>query len=321
MPLDTVRLPNGIWHYDPDQPLGKPGGFGAVFVGRGEDGEEVAVKRLHLRASDAAHRELRIAEELSERELSHVVPILDAGQDAESDTYYVVMKRADRSLQDAIDTGDIEGEIEAAAIMADIARGLQEVPDIVHRDLKPANILFHEGKWKIADFGIARFVEAATSSKTLKGALSPQYAAPEQWRGERATGATDIYALGCIGYALLTGGPPFQGPTLEDFKDQHFHQSPPPLEEISSRLQTLLLMMLRKGPVSRPSVERVFQQLASLAQDNNLRNGARKLQMVGADVAKAKADEDAESRIERTIEEQRKCATVAALEILDRLRV
>src|SRR5512145_1867623 len=93
--------------------------------------------------------------------------------------------------------------------MLQIIRGLQEVQDLVHRDLKPDNILFHQGKWKIADFGIAKFVADATSDKTLKGWMSVHYAAPEQWRSERATNATDIYALGCIGYCLICGTPPF----------------------------------------------------------------------------------------------------------------
>jgi len=74
-------------------------------------------------------------------------------------------------------------------------------------DLKPDNILYHDGKWKIADFGIARFVEEATASNTLKEFLSPWYAAPEQWRLERATHGTDVYALGCIAFCLLTGKP------------------------------------------------------------------------------------------------------------------
>ena len=128
------------------------------------------------------------------------------------------------SLGRAIDGGEINDEVEAAVIMSDIARGLREVSDIVHRDLKPANILHHDGRWKIADFGIARLVGAVTSARTLKKALTPEYAAPEQWRGERATPATDVYALGCIGYALLTGSPPFACDTEVELGDQHLRQ-------------------------------------------------------------------------------------------------
>lgn len=319
MPMNTVRLPRGAWRYDPDQPLGEPGGFGAVFVGLDENGEEIAVKRLHISATQAAHRELRIAEELFDRDLSNVIPILDAGQDAESDAYYVVMARAERDLQDAIYAGDISGEASAAAIMTNIVHGLQDVPDIVHRDLKPRNILFHEGRWKIADFGIARFIEAATSANTLKEALTPHYAAPEQWRGERVTTATDVYALGCIGYDLLSGHPPFEGPNTEDFQEQHLDQTPRPIAGVSARLRTLLAMMLRKEPLSRPSLKRVLQQLEIFGKDSSPLEGAQKLGEVGAVIAESKSQEEATEQAERAAKERRERHATAALKILDDL--
>lgn len=64
--------------------------------------------------------------------------------------------------------------------------------------------------WKICDYGIARFFASVTSEGTLKHFCSSWYAAPEQWREERATNATDVYALGCIGFALITGSPRFR---------------------------------------------------------------------------------------------------------------
>ncbi|MBI3863722.1 MAG: hypothetical protein HY290_17670, partial [Planctomycetia bacterium] len=90
-----IRLARGEWEYDPAQLLGPAGGFGEVFVGQGPGlgGVGVAVKRLKISANDAAHREMRIAEELAGREFRHVIKVFDAGQDAESDTYFVVMAR------------------------------------------------------------------------------------------------------------------------------------------------------------------------------------------------------------------------------------
>src|SRR5207244_13634179 len=93
-------------------------------------------------------------------------------------------------------------ESDAVEVVRQIARGLIEVGDWIHRDLKPENVLFLDGKWKIADFGIARIAEADTASYTLKHALSAPYAAPEQWHGERATHATEIYALGFIEFEI-----------------------------------------------------------------------------------------------------------------------
>jgi hypothetical protein len=144
---------------------------------------------------------------------------------------------------------------------------LAEVEDITHRDLKPGNILCHQGVWKIADFGIARFVEENTSLATLKECLSPPYAAPEQWQLERATSATDIYALGCIGYAILTGRPPFPGPSAVEYKQQHLFSAPTPLGQTTPQLRSLLSMMLRKVSDSRPSAARIRAILAGVKND------------------------------------------------------
>jgi serine/threonine protein kinase len=177
------------------------------------------------------------------------------------------MPLAQGSLQDSLDSGTKFSDAQAADVLLQIASGLAEVDDIAHRDLKPANILCHEGIWKIADFGIARFVEENTSLATLKECLSPPYAAPEQWQLERATPATDIYALGCIGHALLTGRPPFQGPSVEDYRQQHLFSAPPTLNQTAPRLRSLLSMMLRKVPESRPSPARVRTILSDVKTD------------------------------------------------------
>jgi serine/threonine-protein kinase len=235
---------------------------------------------------------MRIATDLAGRNLTHVIPVLDAGEDANSGAYFVVMPKAEKSLQAELQSGFSPEQV--ARIMVDIASGLIEVNDIVHRDLKPANILLHAGIWKVADFGIARFLEESTSLETLKGCLSPPYAAPEQWQYIRATSATDVYALGCIGYALLTGRPPFLGPTEEHFREQHLHADPPALPaNCPARLQTLLSMMLRKPPSARPNLERVRMLLNDLIQASNPSNKGAAfgvLAEAGARVARAQAE-------------------------------
>lgn len=200
-----IKLNHGVWEYDLNNPIGKEGGFGIVYVGKSELHDNLAVKKLKIDAKEAAHRELEIAEELSGRELEHVITIYDSGLDAESDSYFIIMDRAEKSLQDEIESKNKLDDLEAVKILLDIATGLEEVSDIIHRDLKPDNVLYHDGKWKVSDFGIAKFVEESTSLRTLRTCLTPYYAAPEQWNLERTSNATDIYALGCIGYALLKG--------------------------------------------------------------------------------------------------------------------
>jgi serine/threonine-protein kinase len=254
--MTEIRLPGGTWLVDFAKPLGPAGGFGAVFVGQTPEGGPVAIKRLHLTAGEAAHRELAIAHELRRVDSEHVISILDAGQDAESDRYFIVMPIADESLSDYVGREGIVEPGVAVAILLEIAAGLAEVPDIVHRDLKPANVLRLGGHWHVADFGIARFVEASTSSKTLREALTPAFAAPEQWRLERASQATDVYALGCIASVLLTGQPPFVG-SIDEVREAHLNAVPTLPGHLPSALRSLVLMMLRKAPDARPSLDRV----------------------------------------------------------------
>jgi hypothetical protein len=294
--LERIHLPNGVWSYDTKRPLGRPGGFGAVFHGSDEQGHPVAVKRLHVSAKDAAHRELTIAVDLGDRSFQHVMPILDAGQDAESDGYFIVMPIAERSLQDRLDAQGPMSEPEAAEVMSQIAAGMEEVGHIVHRDLKPQNILYHEGRLCIADFGIARFIEDSTSTETLKECLSPQYAAPEQWRLERATAAADVYALGCIGYALVTGAPPFSGDRAE-LQDKHLNEAPPNPTGCGPQMRALLLMMLRKPPTARPNLGRIktiLGQIRDPAPPHGRDAALERLAAAGAAHAHREAQADAE---------------------------
>ncbi len=294
--MEKIKLPQGEWLYDPDKPLGEPGGFGAVFEGTAEGYENLAVKKLHLSASEAEHRELDMAGELINRELSYVIPILDAGLDANSENYFIIMKRADKSLADEMEQQGALDDITAVNILLEIIEGLVEVSDIVHRDLKPANVLSHEGKWKIADFGIARFVEVSTSARTLREYLSHPYAAPEQWNLQPVSNATDIYALGCIGYELITGHQPFPGPEAQDYKIQHCTEPPAPLINHDSLFSSLLNTMLRKIPQGRPEIERIKKILNSVIEQKSAekrREGFEQLAKYGEEDAKRVAEEEA----------------------------
>jgi hypothetical protein len=292
-----IKLKRRHWYYDPDAPLGHPGGFGAVFAGESEDCEPVAVKQLSVRAEDAAHRECDIATELVGKEYRHVIPVYDDGLDAESGRYYVTMAKAECCLLDRLRDGALP-ETEAVEALSQVVRGLLEVPALVHRDLKPANVLGHEGVWKIADFGIAKFVEESTSLHTLKGCLTPEYAAPEQWRYERSTAATDVYALGCLAFHLLAGHPPFQG---DDPRHSHL-QEEPPRPAASPRLQQLVLLCLRKNPLARPALGAVQRQLeAIVAEPVRLAS----LSDAAASVAAKGAAREAELERARSLEEQR----------------
>jgi eukaryotic-like serine/threonine-protein kinase len=304
--MNKIKLPKGEWFYDPNKPLGPEGGFGIVFNGQSSAGESLAVKRLKIEANEAAHRELRIAQELSRQDFKNIIPCFDAGQDAESDQYFVVMAKAERSLQDEIYAGKKFSSEETTNILSQIVDGLLEVPSIVHRDLKPGNVLFHEGKWKIADFGIARFVEESTSLKTLKGCLSPPFAAPEQWNYETSSQATDAYALGCIGYYLLAGKPPFNGPQKEDYQRQHLSMDAPKLDNCAPFLRSLISMLLRKSPELRPSLKRVRQLIVDgLKVANESAQEFHALASINARLEEKHSKEEAEREANRLKKQKR----------------
>lgn len=304
--MREIKLSSQRWLIDEAKPLGARGGFGAVFLGRNAQGGEVAIKRLHIGAAEAAHRELALAQHLSGRAFAHVIPIYDSGLDPDSDCYFVVMARAQHSLDATIQNEGRLQDAAAARVLLEIARGLHEVPEIVHRDLKPANVLWHEEHWKVADFGIARFVEEATSLRTLRECLTPIYAAPEQWRSERASAATDLYALGCIGYALLTGSPPFRGNSEADLKHQHLEAPPAPIAGVHPRLHSILGMLLRKAPDARPSRERTIKLLEEFIADTASVVSISPLAHVAAAEAARLAAEDAKAASHHAALERRK---------------
>ncbi|MFB7054351.1 protein kinase [Streptomyces vinaceus] len=148
---------------------------------------------------------------------------------------------------------------------------------VVHRDLKPGNLFLLPGRRiKICDFGIAHSADA-TAAWTVTGRIigTPPYMAPEQWRGERVDARCDLYALGCVLYALLSGAPPF-GQTESPYVLMHRHcaEAPLPLREagtpVPAELDRLVLALLAKDPAERPeSAEAVGKALRSLGKSVN----------------------------------------------------
>ncbi|MFG3323271.1 serine/threonine-protein kinase [Streptomyces sp. NPDC048171] len=234
------------------------GGFGKVYDVK--NGTQLAVAKL-IPKSPGAARELLFVQLADVR---NVVPVIDGGETA--DSWVLVMPKADKSLRQYRESmaGPLT-ESETIAILKDIAESLTDLAGkVVHRDIKPENILFFDGKWCLADFGISRYAEATTAPDTHKFALSPLYAAPERWREERAESATDIYSLGVIAYELLTGDLPFVGPDMYKLREQHLHAAPPPMTGVRPGIATLIDQCLHKAPGARPSAASVLSRLTQL---------------------------------------------------------
>jgi eukaryotic-like serine/threonine-protein kinase len=240
------------------------GGFGQVYAATSADGETTAVVKLVPKAP-GANRELLFVNLDGVR---NVVPIIDSGQTI--DNWALVMPRAEQSLRQHLD--QIGGPFELAyaiAILKQIGTALVDLDGkVVHRDLKPENVLLLNGLWCLADFGISRYAEASTAPDTQKYALSAPYAAPERWRGERASSATDIYSFGVIAFELLIHSWPFQGPDLHDFRDQHLHADPAPLTAGTPRLRAMVGECLFKAPGARPRAANVLARLEGIGKTN-----------------------------------------------------
>lgn len=243
-----------------------------TLLGRGGAGEvwqaedtvlarQVAVKLLRSLEGDPMDAVQRFrAEAQSAARLTHpnVVATYDVG--TEGDHVFLVME-----LVQGPDLAKLMGTsgLPAAALIEDIAlqgaRALDaaHAAGIVHRDVKPGNLLLApDGTLKMTDFGIAKQTGSETTGLgVLLGTAS--YVSPEQVRGEPATAASDWYSFGCVLHELLTGTPPFTGPTVDVVMRQHLDVPPPPATraDVPAELANLVTHLLAKDPADRPSSE------------------------------------------------------------------
>jgi serine/threonine-protein kinase len=142
-------------------------------------------------------------------------------------------------------------------MIAQTARALSiaHAQGLVHRDIKPGNLLITpDGRVKVTDFGIARLADQVPLTQTGQVMGTAQYLAPEQATGQTATGASDIYSLGVIGYECLTGHRPFSGESQIAIALAQVNDAPPPLPEtLPKPVRALLMSMLAKDPKNRPA--------------------------------------------------------------------
>lgn len=248
--------------YRLEEVLGE-GGMGIVFRAvREPDGENVALKVLKRAfVEDETFRrrfahEARAAQEVSHR---HLVPILEAGEIG-GRQYLAVAYVRGRSLAQRIgDSGPLPVDL-ALGVAAGVGSGLDALHDrgLVHRDVKPANVLLDEtGTALLTDFGLAkgRAYTVLTRAGQVMGTLD--YLAPELIKGEKATTATDIYALGCVVFECLVGSPPFGGKAMYEVGIAHLEEEPPDPSLLRPELPTSLgwavLQALQKDPARRPT--------------------------------------------------------------------
>lgn len=197
------------------------GGMGTVFEAQRTDdvfSKRVAVKvcKATLVGETMRDRFRRERQILARLEHPNIARILDGGTTEEGAPYFV-MEYVDGLPLDQYVQGQRLGLKECLRLFCDVCGAVAYAHRnlVVHRDLKPSNVFVtRDGTVKLLDFGIAKLLEeeklSAVSTQTAMGMMTPQYAAPEQIRGEPVTIATDVYALGVLLYELLTGQRPYR---------------------------------------------------------------------------------------------------------------
>ncbi len=270
------------------------GGMGAVFKA-----EQISLKRtcaVKLLRPDVAGTAIMLrrfnAEAEAVAKLSHpnTVNIYDFGQDTDG-SFFIAMEFIEgTSLREAINAEGPFSLRRALSIAVQVAASLVDAhgQSIIHRDLKPDNVMLQaRGRSRdvarVLDFGIAKLRDegrATQAAMTQAGDMlgTPQYMAPEQIRAEQIDGRTDIYALGCMMYEMVTARLPFEAPTIMALLSKHLLENPPPPSQrrpdlgIPPVIDELIMTAIAKDPNARPPNmeafgERIGQILASLPAD------------------------------------------------------
>ena len=232
------------------------GGMATVYLAReAAGGRPVAVKAMHPELASALGQERFRREMTIVGSLSHpgIVPLLDSGR-AGTLLYYVMPFVSGESLHERLERERRISPGDAIGIVREIADalGYAHGRGILHRDVKPVNVLLATGPTRalIADFGLARAIGAADTTKltktgTIVGTI--HYMSPEQVREDRTIDErSDVYGLGCVLYEMLTGAPPFVGRTVTDLVMKILRTPPAPISAVN--------------PAVPPAVERAVER-------------------------------------------------------------
>jgi eukaryotic-like serine/threonine-protein kinase len=237
------------------------GGMATVYLAQDlKHPRQVAIKVLRSEVVGAlgADRFLKEIEVVSRLQHPHILGLLDSG--SAGDVFYYVMPYIDgESLRHRLSQESQLAVDQAIALAQEVAEALQWAHDrgIVHRDIKPENILLSGGHALVADFGIAKALNAAGGEKLTETGLSlgtPHYMSPEQASATPSLdGRADIYALGCVLYEMLAGTPPFTGPSAQAILARHSVDPVPNLRTVRSTVTRELERVIRRALAKVPA--------------------------------------------------------------------
>ncbi|MGE5193693.1 MAG: serine/threonine protein kinase, partial [Deltaproteobacteria bacterium] len=252
--------PERIGPYQLLEKLGS-GGMGTVYLGKhAETGRLVALKLLTAslaRESGFVERFDREINALRKLKNPHIVELFDAGQ--EGDNYYYAMEYvAGETLLHLMQREKRLPWRQAVEFAVQICQALKAAHDagIIHRDLKPSNLLVTpEGVIKLTDFGVAQVF--ASDRLTVTGGIigTAEYMSPEQAQGKRAGKQSDLYSLGAVLYAMVTGRTPFSGRTAVEVIQKHkfglFDRPKLYVPDLPARVDDTICRLLEKEPEKR----------------------------------------------------------------------
>jgi len=237
------------------------GGMGVIYraIDR-ELGRQVAIKVMKKSLGDNAEfvssfkHEAQAAAALNHR---NVAQIYSFGQ-YNGQPYIVMELVAGGALDDLIESGKPLDEIRALEIHLEVAEGLMAASDVglVHGDVKPANVLFGKNnEAKVVDFGLASYISEHQKSDGGPVWGTPYYIAPEKARGRKVDFRSDIYSLGATLFHVLTGKPPFDGPTSNDVVMARLNKPAPSILDYNPNVHQetaqMVMRMLETDPAMR----------------------------------------------------------------------
>jgi serine/threonine protein kinase/tetratricopeptide (TPR) repeat protein len=277
--LNRLRAQLGD-RYAIERELGQ-GGMATVYLATDlRHHRPVAIKVLQPDTVLGPERFLREIELAAGLTHPHIVPLHDSGEVGEL-LYYVMPFIEGESLQTRLSREGRLPVAEAVAIAREVAEALAyaHAHSIIHRDIKPGNILLSgypapSGRVHamVVDFGIARAIDLGTGRITQAGSAlgSPMYMSPEQASGEpHLDGRSDLYSLGCVLYEMVTGRPPFAGPTSQAIMISRLLDTPPPLRavlpDLPASLEAVVLRAMARDRADRfASADELVSALAAV---------------------------------------------------------
>jgi tRNA A-37 threonylcarbamoyl transferase component Bud32 len=249
------------------------GGMATVYLAydlRHDRKVAIKVVKPELAAVIGAERFLREIKTIATLQHPHILGLIDSGE-VNGTAYYVMPFVEGESLRDRLIREKQLPINDAIRVATEVASALDYAHrhGVIHRDIKPENIMLHDGSALVADFGIALAISSAgASSRMTETGMSlgtPHYMSPEQAMGEREiTARSDIYALGCVLYEMLTAEPPFEGATAQAIVARVLTESPrslrPQRKSVPAHVEAAVLTALEKLPADRFESAKAFAE-------------------------------------------------------------